>query len=530
MTDPTTAPHSLDMLVQDLTHRITAVVQQLSAAFQQTPPTLPLLEEQVLRSLKELGGALLVGLAQLLVPSDPPPTHPCPGGASACFERLRPATCRTLLGPRTLRRPYYLCSACHHGFAPLDQQLGWCAGRRSAALDELLALLGATQDSFTEAASVLARLSLVELAPNTVRAATEELGQVLAEAEQAQIEALQSSDLPRSATSPASAPLCVSLDGVQAHLTPEGWKEVCVGVVYQVRPCRPSPDRRAEAVQAEALSYVGELGSRRDAFGWQLYAEARRRGAAQREVVVVGDGARWLWELAELHFPQATQIVDWYHATEYVWDAAKALWEADERQGKAWAEQQLSQMWDGKVSAVLAELERYPAGKEEVVAARTYFTNQQGRMNYPDYRARGLPVGSGTVESGCKQIVSSRLKGAGMIWGAEGARQVVKVRAWLKSGRWQEAMALRPRPQRRCYAQQSAEGQRVRAAVAGEVEAPKPEQVPARRGLSAEVLAELRDELGQKPAQHPWRRPWSRKQQSAAAPVPSVRPVPVSAV
>lgn len=528
MTDPTTALRSPDMLVQDLTRRLTTVVHQLSAAFEQTPPSLPRLEEQVLRSLKELGGALLVGLAQLLVPSDPPPTSPCPCGAAACFVRLRPATCRTLLGALTLTRPYYLCAACHHGFAPLDQQFGWCAGKRSAALDELLALLGATQDSFAEAANVAARLSLVEVAPNTVRAATDELGQLLAATEQAQIEALQSGDLPVRAALPAPTPLCVSLDGVQAHLTPDGWKEVCVGVVYHVRPRRPAPDRRADAVQAEALSYVSELGSRREAFGWQLYAEAQRRGAGAREVVVIGDGARWLWDLADLHFPQATQIVDWYHATEYVWDAAKALWEADELQRTAWAEQQLRWLWAGQVGAVLAELKRHPPGTEAVAAAQTYFTNQQGRMNYPAYRARGLPVGSGAVESGCKQIVSSRLKGAGMIWGAEGARQVVKVRAWLKSGRWQEAMALRPPPQRRCHARQPAVGQRMPDAVAVVGEAAKDESAPPRRGLSAEVLAALRDDLGQTPAQHPWRRPWSRNQQAAAAQSPSVRPVPVS--
>ncbi|GAC1639637.1 MAG: hypothetical protein NVS4B8_06610 [Herpetosiphon sp.] len=198
MTDPTTAPPALDPLVHDLTRRITTVVHQLSAVCQQTTPALPLLEQQVLRSLKELGGALLVGLVQLLVPADPPPTQPCPCGATARFERLRSATCRTLLGALTLPRPYYLCSACQHGFAPLDQQLGWCGGKRSAARDELLALLGATQDSFAEAATVLARLSLVEVAPNTVRAATEELGQVLADAEQAQIEALQAGNPPLS--------------------------------------------------------------------------------------------------------------------------------------------------------------------------------------------------------------------------------------------------------------------------------------------------------------------------------------------
>ena len=415
MPNPSRGPHSLDALLQELTAQLTTVVQHLCTALAQTAD-LQQLEEQVLRALKDVGGLLLVGLAQHLVPTEPPRTHPCPCGALATFQRFRPATCRTVLGPLTLTRPYYLWSACHQGCAPFDQQVGWCAGRRSAGLDELLALLGATQDSFAEAATVLARLSLVEVAPNTVRAATDELGQLLAEAEHTQIEALQAGEQIMSAA-PSAAPLCVSLDGVQAHLRPEGWKEVCVGVVYQVRPGRLSTDRRADAMRAEALSYVAELGSRREAFGWQLYAEAQRRGAAKREVVVVGDGAHWLWDLAELHFPQATQVLDWFHATEYVWSSASAVWSADGEKRKAWAEQQLKALWAGKVAEVLAELERQVTCGAAVEEAQTYFTNQQGRMNYPAYRARGLPIGSGTVESGCKHVVSSRLKGAGMIWG-----------------------------------------------------------------------------------------------------------------
>ena len=114
---------------------------------------------------------------------------------------------------------------------------------------------------------------------------------------------------------------------------------MCAGRV-SVRPCRSDPERRADAVQAEAISYIAELGSQHEAFGWQLYAEARRRGAATAELVVVGDGAHWLWELAALHFPQATQILDWFHATEYVWKAATTIWGETHPDRSRWAEQQ----------------------------------------------------------------------------------------------------------------------------------------------------------------------------------------------
>ncbi|GAC1384618.1 MAG: hypothetical protein NVSMB42_02940 [Herpetosiphon sp.] len=151
MSNPTTPTPSPVSVLHDRAGRLTTVVQSLTAWMAQTTPDLQQLEKQVLHALKDLGGALLVGLAQQLVPPDPPTTHSCPCRAMTAFQRLRPATCRTMLGPLTITRPYYWCAICHHGIAPFDQRLGWCAGSRSAGLDELLALLGATQDSFAEA-------------------------------------------------------------------------------------------------------------------------------------------------------------------------------------------------------------------------------------------------------------------------------------------------------------------------------------------------------------------------------------------
>jgi hypothetical protein len=536
----TTVNRSPEAVVQHLTERVTTIVRHLSDWVAQETPDVQQMEEHVLRAMKDLGGALLADLCHLSVPRYPPPTHPCPCGQTAAFQRLRPATCRTLLGPISIARPYYLCAACHHGFAPLDHQLRLCAGSRSAGLDELLALLGATQDSFAEAATVLDRLTLVEVAPNTVRAATEQLGAVLAEVEQAQVTALQAGHAPAVTPSAPAGPLCVSLDGVQAHLTPDGWKELCVGAVYQVRPTCSRLAGRVDAVHADAISYVAELGSRRDAFGWQLYAEAQRRGAATREVVVVGDGAAWLWTLADLHFPHATQILDWFHATEYVWSAASAIWGEGTADRTAWAERQLRALWEGQVGEVLAELHRQTAGGEAVSGAHTYFTNQQARMNYPAYRTRGLPIGSGTIESGCKQLVSARLKQAGMIWRAEGAQQVVKVRAWLKSGRWGEAMTLRPAP-RRGYQRQPgrattaptvskdedgvAEGQTILGASRPPAPAAAPPALPT---VPPEVLAAVQAELAQERAQHPWRRAWSRRQQRQDMERHRVEPAAVS--
>jgi hypothetical protein len=238
-----------------------------------------------------------------------------------------------------------------------------------------------------------------------------------------------------------------------------------------------------------------------------LYAEAMRRGGAKREQVVIGDGAAWLWSLAELHFPEATCILDWFHASEYVWNAAKAIWGDADEERKAWAERQLGLLWAGRVREVIAELETEERGGAELERAATYFTNQQAKMAYPTYRARGFPIGSGAIESGCKQMVSGRLKGAGMRWEAKGAQGVVKVRAWQRSGRWEEAMGLRSRPQRRRCTNRDEQEAVTEGAGSGS----------AGGGLPAEVLAKVREELAQKPNIHPWRKPWSTKRQIATA-------------
>ncbi len=508
----------LEALVTTMSERMATLTRTLGSWVQQGSHDLQEIEQHVLRLVKELGATLGAGLTALLVPSQPPRTIPCPCGHLAAYQRLRPATVTTILGPLTLTRPYYLCGGCGHGQHPVDAQLGLCAGGRSAGLDELGALLGATQDSFAEAAAVLERLTLVHISPNSVLDATEALGATLV-AHQAQQVAQTAAghDLPAAAT-PSPERLYITMDGVLAHLHKRGWSELKVGCCYQTssRPERKRPEKLE--IRAHSLSYVTAL-VEAERFGDYLWQEAVRRGVLEAdEVVVIGDGAHWIWNIAKAQFPQATQIVDWYHASEYVWKAASALWSEREPQRADWAHRQLDALWEGQVGQVLEALEQHQGAGEGVAEALSYYTTHHGRMDYAAYRARGLQIGSGSVESGCKQLVSARLKGAGMIWAASGAEQVAVVRAWLKSGRWAEAMALRAAPGR---GYERKEGVRKRVddgAGAGKEQgraAARPAAVPAGRGLPAELLEQVRAEMAQERQQHPWRRPWSSKQQRA---------------
>ncbi len=516
---PSTDTSRTESLISTMCERVTTITRTLSSWMQEHPRSLAEAEQHVLRLTKDLAAALLSGLSQLAAPFQPPSSLPCPCGQLACYQRQRSAHVTTILGPISILRPYYLCRACGQGHHPLDTQLEICAGSRSAGLDELLALLGATQDSFAEAATVLERLTLVHVSPNSVRDATEELGATLVAHQSQAVARMMDEHLPPRSPHVAPKRLYVTMDGVLAHLHERGWSELKVGCCYQTdsRPERKRPDHLE--VRAHSLSYVSAL-LEAERFGEHLWQEAARRGVMEaEEVVVVGDGAHWIWNIAQTQFPQATQVLDWYHASGYVWKAATALWGEEGGERSGWAKQQLDRLWDGKVGEVLNELNQHVEAGEGVKEALSYYTTHCERMNYAEYRERGLQIGSGSIESGCKQVVSLRLKGAGMIWDASGAEEVAVVRAWLKSGRWEEAMRLRAvrkrgyvRKEARACAAEGMGNARTGARTEAEGEA-KLEVERSRKGLPPDVLAQLRAEAEQDKGANVWRSAWSVKRQ-----------------
>ncbi len=546
MTDHTTTQTARDQFVTDMMQRMATLARTLSDWVTSEPRTLGQIEQQLVRTIKDLGAAVLAGLCHLTVPAYPSPTVPCACGAQASYQRVRQASVKTVLDTITIARPYYLCPTCKKGHAPVDQQLSFCAGSISAGLDELLALLGASEDSFAEAASVLEKLTLVAVCPNSVREATEQLGQVLIASELETLDQAQTTTTAPPVRVPAGPRMYISMDGMIVHIHDEGWKEIKLGAIYTTtnRASRKRPEKLE--VRTLAQSFVTDLADA-STFGPRVWAEAAQRGVLEAdEVVVLGDGAHWIWNLADQYFPGAVQILDWYHASEYVFSAAQAIYGEGSDLAKRWAAEQLERLWDGKVAEVITTLQEHLSAGRAVEETLTYYSNQQQRMRYDDYRARGMQIGSGTIESGCKHVLAARLKQAGMIWDRDGALAVATVRTWLKSGRWEEAMQLRP-SRRRGY-------QRRLAACGQVVPVPEmaPEQVqtsssaataapslaagivvgdrgraagvrdrqpePSQTALGDATTAALEGGTARRPAaSHPWRKPWSVRQQCRQA-------------
>jgi len=156
---------------------------------------------------------------------------------------------------------------------------------------------------------------------------------------------------------------------------------------------------------------------------------------------VIGDGALWIWNIAEEQFHGATQIVDLYHAREHYWAVGRACLKSKEEQNR-WAEDRRLELNDGNVEAVIKAieaLETQPEYDKELCAREIgYFEKNKERMRYADFRKRGLFVGSGVMEAGCRTVVGQRLKQSGMHWTVKGANDIIALRCSLLSNRWED--------------------------------------------------------------------------------------------
>jgi hypothetical protein len=216
-------------------------------------------------------------------------------------------------------------------------------------------------------------------------------------------------------------------------------REAKVGCVFT----QTRLDAKGRPVRDEAsTSYVGAI-EPAETFGWRLYAEAVRRGVQRAaQVIVLGDGAPWIWGIAAEHFPGAIQIVDLYHAREHLAELGKLFYGPRSAAATTWTAARSKELDAGEIEQLVAALgrlrPRHTEGQEAVRKARSYFETNAERMRYARFRRQGLFVGSGVVEAGCKTIIGFRLKQSGMRWTVRGANAIIALRCAELSGRWEE--------------------------------------------------------------------------------------------
>ena len=419
----------------------------LCVARAQRDQTLAVVEQEALTAMRAampgLLGAVLRASTSSLQPGGVGRTAPCP----RCARRIplaewRPRTLTTVCGALTVERPWYHCRTCRHGWSPSDTTWDLAPRARvSAGLADWLVDLGAST-TFADAQRELGKLSGLQVSAETIRQYTERRGAAIETAEEATAQTVLRTQEAAAPLEPAPGTLVVETDGVMVRYQ-SGWHEVKLGLVGG----QVSGD-------LTALSY---LAARRaaDAFGPRLLAEAARRGALAivgwdgpstgyplarlRPVVVLGDGAHWIWELAAAHFGERREIVDFYHATQHVWTLAHALFGEGTWLAARWADFAILALAEEGARALLDLLDatRAPTPTTATILQRErqYFRGDAARMDYPTFRAQGLPLGSGAVESAGRHLVQLRMKRAGARWSDDGGQAVLNVRCRLVSHR-----------------------------------------------------------------------------------------------
>lgn len=411
----------------------------------------------LVRGAMHRAGAQLLG--RLLSESLPAASRsPCDCGHAARYHDRRPRQLLTALGPLQFERAYYRCWHCGRGHSRRDRELDVEGTECSPGVRRRLAVVG-SESSFEQGRQQLALLAGLEVTTKAVERQAEAIGADIAAREQAEIRRAKQLQLAQ-VCAPAVAVLYIEMDGtgvpvVAAELAGRAGKvagqaartrEVKLGCVFT----QSGVDDNGWPVRDEAsTTYVAAIETAEE-FGLRLYSEAWRRGWNRaNKKVVLGDGAVWIWNLADQHFPNSIQIVDLYHARQHLWELSAKLFATEPQARKRWATQLQHKLDRGKVEAVLKVLRKFAPPNAELAHLldneAEYFERNAARMRYPKFRAQGLFVGSGAVEAGCKTVIGARLKQSGMFWTVRGANAILALRCNRLSGKFEDYWETRSR-------------------------------------------------------------------------------------
>jgi len=376
-----------------------------------------------------------------------PPALACTCGQPARYAGRRKKRFVSVLGELELERAYYHCTACQQGFFPRDRSLGLGDGSLSPGV---LRMVGAAAGSvsFEEAHQLLDELAGVELDAKQIERYAEALGEEIARDEHALVDSPKDKALP--------ATLYLTLDGTgvpmrKSELLGRAGKQedgssktreckLCAVFSAQSKDSHGVPVRDEGSVSYSAA--IESAASKDDAadlspFALRVRREGRRRGfeQAQRQVLL-GDGAAWIWKIADEMYPKAIQIVDRFHAKQHASEVAKAIFGVKDARALPWAKERHQELDDGRIEALLGALEPFTAAFDAARQAHEYFAKNRQRMRYREFREQGLCTSSGVIEAGCKRLVGDRLKRCGMHWTVRGANAIAALRACRLSGRF----------------------------------------------------------------------------------------------
>ena len=306
------------------------------------------------------GAAALTELLRTTAPVETAVACPC--GHAARYHQMRAKQLLTVMGRLEIERAYYVCPHCHQGQSPRDRELDVEGTQCSPGVRRMMALVG-SQVSFDHGREQLELLAGLEVTAKAVERHAEAIGADIAAGEQAEIQRAKQLDLPE-VCAPSVPVFYIEMDGTGVPVAkvetegragklegqPAHTREVKLGCVFT----QTTTDQEGRPVRDEdSTTYTAAIETAEE-FGLRIYTEAWRRGWSRaKKKVVIGDGAVWIWNLADQHFPGAIQIVDLYHARQHLWELSAKLFPNDEQLRKRWMARRLDQLEGGKIEAVV---------------------------------------------------------------------------------------------------------------------------------------------------------------------------------
>ena len=368
-------------------------------------------------------------------------------GLRPMHRRNRPMQMRTVAGVVELKVAYGQDPGDKHWGCPVRELWGLSSHQQlSLALEDKLAFTITATASYEEAAA-LAQKWGVPVTDSALHSLTRRLG---SRAEAQTQEQLKTPPVEREPQRAPTKLAVLMLDGWQVRQRGPGWgkkktqqnrvewHEWKTGVYYRHEQSAQTAGGRG---MIEGKIVVGWQGEPME-FARRLHWEAQRAGLGRAQAkLVVGDGAPWIWNVAQDRWAGADEMLDFYHASQHLWDVGRALHGDQEATTAQWVEPRRHQLRHGREKQVLAEVARLKAPRGEagkvVLREQNYFASHAGRMNYRTIHRRGWPIGSGAVESACRQR-QCRFKRPGQFWTAEGMRHLSSLTEARHNHHWNE--------------------------------------------------------------------------------------------
>ena len=415
------------------------IIEQLADAFKHdfelVQNDLGALERAVQEKMQLLGKDLL----QKLLDSG---SHGYQGASIACrcgesmnFIQHRPKNIHTVFGWIKVKRSYYYCPDCGDSFVPLDKAGGLGSEQISPGLARACCLL-AVDDSYQQVSRKIGQLFGRRVCDDTVKQVVHKAGSSVLKRDNDQLESFFANrQIPESQAHPQK--LYITVDGTTVHEN-DGWHEAKVGCIYFEDGQFKRQRRYVSSLDNSAI------------FGWQLWLEACRCGLRQaKEVVYIGDGAGWIRTERQKHFSKSTFIIDFYHASEHIWDCGKVLFGEGTKTTNRWVHKRIDWMADGCTRKLLKDLKRRRKRhrnlkREALDDLIRYISCNEEQMRYDVFRSKGYDIGSGAVEAACKSVVGKRLKQSGMRWSRVGSSAALALRVTWLNNRWEQLWQKKP--------------------------------------------------------------------------------------